>query len=181
MTLNCRTLVASLRNWAWAMLVFILIVAPVNNAQAGPGGSDRPHLGQCDTVIPPPPPSFPAVVTISLTCHFRHLGLTSGTVVETLNVAGPPSNGVLPLTISNGEITYVAANGDELHATFEGTASINFLTGDIAFEGIETFVGGTGRFSDASGTSYLEGDASAVTLTGFYVTLGSLDRKSTRL
>lgn len=89
MRLNTRTLVASLRNWTWAMLVFVLIAAPVNYAQAARGGSDRPHLGQCDTVIPPPPPSFPAVVTISATCHFRHLGLTTGTIVQTLDVAGP--------------------------------------------------------------------------------------------
>jgi hypothetical protein len=146
----------------------------VNNALAGPGGTDRPHLGQCDTVIPPPPSSFPAVVEISLTCRFRHLGLTTGTVVQVVDAAGPPSNDVLPLTISDGLITYIAANGNELHATFEGEGSIDFATATIAFEGIETFVGGTGRFSDASGTSYLEGHASAVTLTGFYVTLGRL-------
>jgi|SRR5437773_6915055 len=170
---NPGTTGALLRNWNRALLVGILFATPVTLAVAGPGGTDRPHLGQCDTVIPPPPPSFPAEVEIGLTCHFRHLGLTTGTSFQVLDVAGPPSNGVLPLT-TYGKIIYIAANGDELHSAFEGEASIDFTTGTIAFEVIETFVGGTGRFSDASGTSVLEGDASAVTLTGFYVTLGTL-------
>ena len=152
----------------------VLFAAPVTVAVGGASGHDLPYLGTCDTVIPPPPPSFPAVVAISLNCRLRHLGLVTGTVVQTLNAAGPPSNGVLPLTITDGHITYIAANGDELHSTFEGDASIDFATGTIDFAGIETLSGGTGRFSDASGTSNLEGNASAVSLTGFYLTAGAL-------
>src|SRR5262249_44756918 len=93
-------MIALRRNWKWALMIGSLFLAPLNCALAGPGGTDRPHLGQCDTVIPPPPPSFPAIVNIGLTCHFRHLGLTTGTAVEVLDAAGPPSNGVLPLTIT---------------------------------------------------------------------------------
>ena len=156
------------------LLAAALFAVPPSFALADPGGTDRPHLGKCDTVIPPPPATFPAVVQIGATCHMRHLGFTTGTVVQTLDVAGPPVNGVLPLTISEGRITYVAANGDELHASFEGTASIDFASGTIEFQGTETIGGGTGRFAGASGTSYLEGNASAVSLTGFYVTLGLL-------
>ena len=124
-------------------------------------------------MIPPPPGSFPAVIEIDGTCRFSHLGRTSLTIVQVVDAAGPPSNGVLPLTISS-EITYAAANDDVLRSTFEGLGSIDFATGTITFEGIETYAGGTGRFADASGVSYLEGHASAVTLTGFYVTLGTL-------
>jgi hypothetical protein len=164
---NSGTMVALLRNWNRALLVGILFAMPMTVALADAGGRNRPHLGTCDTVIPPPPTSFPAVVNIGLVCRFRHLGLTTGTVVQVIDAAGPPSNGVLPLTISQGVITYITANGDELHATFVGEGSIDFATGTIAFEGIETYAGGTGRFVDASGTSFLEGHASAVTLTGF--------------
>jgi len=171
---NAATTGALVRNWNMALLVGILFATPVTFAVGGPGGTDRPQLGTCDTVIPPPPASFPAVVEIGLTCRFRHLGLTAGTLTQVIDAAGPPSNGVLPLTISQGVIAYIAANGDALHATFEGEGSIDFATGTIAFEGIETYAGGTGRFADASGTSFLEGHASAVTLTGFYVTLGTL-------
>ena len=168
-----RTMVALLHNWKLAVLVGMLLLTPVERALAAPGGAERPHLGKCDTVIPPTPPSFPAQVEIGLTCNFRHLGLTTGTSFQLLEVAGPPSNGVLPLIIS-GRIVYIAANGDELHSTFEGEASIDFATGAIAFAATETFVGGTGRFSGASGTSLLEGDASSATQTGFYVTLGTM-------
>ena len=166
--------IALLRKFTKVLFVFVLFAAPVTLAIADAGRHDRPYLGSCDTVIPPPPASFPAIVEIGLSCRVRHLGLTTGTIAQTLNAAGPPLNGVLPLTITDGHITYIAANGDELHATFEGDASINFATGTIEFAGIETFSGGTGRFSDASGTSNLEGSASAVSLTGFYVTAGSL-------
>jgi hypothetical protein len=167
-------LIALVRMCSNVFVAFVLFAAPVSVALGDAGGHDRPYLGTCDTVIPPPPASFPAVVEIGLSCHLRHLGLTTGTIVQTLNAAGPPSNGVLPLTITDGHIAYIAANGDELHATFEGDASINFATGTIDFAGIETFSGGTGRFSDASGTSNLEGSASAASLTGFYVSAGTL-------
>jgi hypothetical protein len=163
-----------LRKCSRVFFAFVFFAAPGSVALGEAGAHDRPYLGTCDTVIPPPPTSFPAVVEIGLSCHFRHLGLTTGMIVQTLNAAGPPSNGVLPLTITDGHITYIAANGDELHATFEGDASVNFATGTIEFSGIETLSGGTGRFSDASGTSDLEGSASAVSLTGFYVSAGTL-------
>ena len=156
------------------MLAALVLAMPSGLALADPGGTDRPRLGKCDTVIPPPPTTFPAVVEIGLTCRFRHLGLTTGTIVRTLDAAGPPSNGVVPLIISDGHITYVAANGDELHAAFEGLASLDLVSGTVEFQGTETIGGGTGRFSSALGTSCLEGNASTVSLTGFYSTLGSL-------
>jgi hypothetical protein len=171
---NAGRMIGLRRNWKWALMIGPLFVASVDCVLAGPDGTDRPHLGQCDTVLPPTPPSFPAVVNISMTCHFRHLGLTTGTAVEVLNAAGPPSNGVLPLTIT-ATVRYIAANGDELHTTFAGAGSIDFAGGAISFQGNETIVGGAGRFSNASGSSYLEGDASARTLTGFYVTLGTIN------
>jgi hypothetical protein len=170
---NLGSTMAFLRNWG-TLLAAALFVAPMTGALADPGGTDRPHLGKCDTAFGPLPPTFPAVAEISASCHFRHLGLTTGMIVQTIDAAGPPSNGVLPLTITDGRIAYVAANGDELHATIEGTASFNLATGAIAFETIETIVGGTGRFSNASGESFIEGHASAVTLTGFYVSVGTL-------
>jgi len=168
-------LITLLRNRTGVVLAAALLAMPASLAVAGPGGTDRPHLGKCDTVIPPAPTTFPAVVEIGVTCRFRHLGHTTGTIVQTLDVAGPPSNGVLPLIISDGHITYIAANGDELHAAFEGEASLDLVSGTVEFQGTESIGGGTGRFSNASGTSYLEGSASAASLTGFYIALGSLN------
>jgi hypothetical protein len=48
---------------------------------------------------------------------------------------------------------YTAANGDELRAVFTG--HLNGLTGAIT--ATVTYVGGTGRFADATGTATLSG------------------------
>ena len=49
--------------------------------------------------------------------------------------------------------TYTAANGDELYAVITGT-----LDGDTgALSATVTYVGGTGRFTSASGTAILSG------------------------
>ena len=50
---------------------------------------------------------------------------------------------------------YTAANGDELYAVFTGY--LNGLTGAIT--ATVTYVGGTGRFTDASGTATLSAQA----------------------
>ncbi len=172
---NLESTIAFLRNRGTLLVAAALLAAPVNSALADRGGTDRPHLGKCDTAFGPLPPTFPAVAEISLSCHFRHLGRTTGWIVQTIDLAGPPVNGVAPLRVTNGRITYVAANGDQLHSTFEDyTAGFNLASGEIAFASIETIVGGTGRFSDASGETFVEGHASAVTLTGFYVALGTI-------
>ena len=53
----------------------------------------------------------------------------------------------------DAQSTYTAANGDELYAVFTG--QLNGLTGSIT--ATVTYVGGTGRFADASGTATLSG------------------------
>jgi hypothetical protein len=49
--------------------------------------------------------------------------------------------------------TYTAANGDQLYAVFTG--HLDFVTGNVT--ATVTYVGGTGRFADASGTATLSG------------------------
>ena len=49
--------------------------------------------------------------------------------------------------------TYTAANGDQLYAVISG--HLDGLTGKIT--GTVTYVGGTGRFADASGTASFSG------------------------
>jgi hypothetical protein len=53
----------------------------------------------------------------------------------------------------NAQATYTAANGDQLYAVFAG--QLNGVTGIIT--ATVTYVGGTGRFTDASGTAALSG------------------------
>jgi hypothetical protein len=52
-----------------------------------------------------------------------------------------------------GSIVYTAANGDELHASVSG--ELNGATGVVA--ATVSYVGGTGRFTDATGSSSLSG------------------------
>ena len=55
------------------------------------------------------------------------------------------------VVLVDASATYTAANGDELYAVFAG--ELNPLTGAIS--ATVTYVGGTGRFSNASGTASL--------------------------
>jgi hypothetical protein len=55
--------------------------------------------------------------------------------------------------LEQGEFTIVAANGDELHGTYEGSATYDPERADLV-HGAAAFVvsGGTGRFANATGT-----------------------------
>ena len=90
---------------------------------------------------------------VSLT-DFVGVGLAThlGHYIEEGNVAFAPTSipGVLQVTGTN---SYFAANGDRLDAEVSGTLNQN--TG--AIHATITYVGGTGRFEDASGQSTLAG------------------------
>jgi hypothetical protein len=170
---NQRNVIEQLVNWKKTLLIALVFATPVTIAFAGPGGTDRPHAGMCDTVVTPLTQGFPLLLRIDLACQFRHLGLTTGVIAQEVNATGPVVNNLLPAAVSS-QITYTAANGDALRSTFLGVASINVVTGAVAFEGIETYGGGTGRFSQASGSSFLEGTVPAGTNNGFYTTVGRI-------
>lgn len=55
--------------------------------------------------------------------------------------------------LEDGTFTIVAANGDEIRGTYQGTATYDALRADLV-HGAATFVisGGTGRFAGATGT-----------------------------
>jgi hypothetical protein len=133
---------------------------------------ERPAGGRCEFsfVRLPPTPDQPPNVTrfhLDLLCHLRHLGRTVGSAEQTVTFT-PPATNALTITI-----TYTAANGDQLFATFSGTASFTDPTTIVA-SGTERYTGGTGRFAGASGSAALAGSASFVTSTGFYETRGQL-------
>ena len=71
--------------------------------------------------------------------------------------------------------TYTAANGDELYTRWDGQV-ISPPGPDIVFVGTETYLGGTGRFAGASGSSWLEGTSylAGSTGPGEYTTDGSI-------
>ena len=57
-----------------------------------------------------------------------------------------------------GDITFSAANGDELWMSFSGTFSFD-PSGNAIFQGEYTITGGTGRLADSGGTGEYRGMA----------------------
>ena len=98
---------------------------------------ERPYRGSCSTVIMQltPPGVFPQQLHIDYECTLAHLGRTTAVVTQTVTPAAPPADSVVPLLVQN-KTTYTAANGDQLFATFTGTAMLNLETGDVTFIGV---------------------------------------------
>jgi predicted small integral membrane protein len=136
---------------------------------------ERPYQGSCSTVILPltPPGVFPQQQHIDYECTLAHLGRTTAVATQTVTPVAPPANNVVALLVQN-TTTYKAANGDQLFVSFTGTAVLNLATGEVAFIGVETFNGGTGRFAKATGSAQLEGTASTVTNRGFFTSKGRI-------
>ena len=118
----------------------------------------RPWSGECNVTA-----QFLTESTLRITgnCQLAHLG--RATVVEYQTITPGPDG----IAYTNTAV-YTASDGDELHTTNVGVALPN-ATG-LALSGIETAVGGTGRFENATGTARLEG---AVRFTGPFTTEGS--------
>lgn len=71
-----------------------------------------------------------------------HLGAFTGNGFVTFSP--PDADGIID---GEGTLTFIAANGDELHTTFSGTLDASSGQGTATF----IFDGGTGRFSQATG------------------------------
>ena len=82
-----------------------------------------------------------------------HLGRVTGTAEDCIV---PPSAGYA-YTFSGGRLTLVAANGDELRATYSGTLNPTAVPPIYAITGTYQITGGTGRFTGASGSGRLGG------------------------
>jgi hypothetical protein len=143
-----------------SMLLAFAIAAP-GIAAAKRGGTDRPLKG-----------STSATTTVNIatqtgtsqgTAVVSHLGRSS----FTLNFAFTITGGTVNVT---GTGTLVAANGDEVFVTFTGTATppapVPAVGQRIPGSNVFTITGGTGRFSDASGTFTSTGALEIVSITG---------------
>lgn len=85
-------------------------------------------------------------VLITGTCQFAHVGRMNLVATETLDGFG--------LSATN---TYTAPNGDVLNTTSRGSFTLRPDGTGLTFTGVETAVGGTGRFRDAVGTATRSG------------------------
>ncbi|MEO6525861.1 MAG: hypothetical protein ABIP93_04495 [Gemmatimonadaceae bacterium] len=110
--------------------------------------------------------SVPGVLRLQIAgeCRLEHLGRTTMTAVQTVSLVDGSAQNFT---------TYTAANGDELYTRWDGQV-ISPPGPEAVFVGTETYVGGTGRFAGASGSSWLEGTATLIGLTGEYTTKGSI-------
>lgn len=154
-----------------AAAALVAYVAPLP-AAAGP---DRPFGGRCTTIVTPTsdPMVFPQTMDIAYDCTLRHLGRTTGSVTQVVDLISFVSPTVAFVSVVNAT-DYIAANGDRLEATFVGTGTIDVVAGTVLFNGTETYSGGTGRFADAAGSAALGGTASIFTLQGAFTLSGHL-------
>ena len=115
----------------------------------------RPAGGKCTTSFTPISFEFPfSTIDVTGVCNLKHLGRTTAHAIQVINVVtGDFTNST----------TYTAANGDLLNATIVGTSS---PPPDVVFQGTETYVGGTGRFEGATGSSEFEGTATVDPVNG---------------
>jgi hypothetical protein len=103
------------------------------------------------------------IITADIAGEVSHLGRITGTATETLIAPH-----YVAFTI---DITFVAANGDELFAVFDG--AFYDAVGDSA--GTFTITGGTGRFAGATGGGTFSSfdDGAEADLDGEISTVGS--------
>ncbi len=115
----------------------------------------------------------PTTIHIDGRCDLLHLGATTLSAEQTVTQLPDGS-----LSAINDSI-YTAANGDRLLSHFVGGATPS-PTG-LVLTGTETYVGGTGRFDDASGRSSLNGTVSFTSASegiGEYTLAGRISFRS---
>lgn len=135
-------------------------VAPVVPAVSRTVNGVRPIVGTCETSFAPPtlpPPPVFQQVDIGW-CELSHLGRTAIYSLQEIDIVAGTQRSI--------EYTYTAANGDILRVVNVGT---NVPNGPgVRFTATTTFVGGTGRFANATGQARVEGTASFITNTASY-------------
>jgi hypothetical protein len=106
----------------------------------------------------------PDFITLDITgtCNLSHLGRTTTVGVETVGA------------VLNAVHTFTAANGDILYTTTTGTAVLKPDFSGVTFSNIETVTGGTGRFTNASGTATRIGSTNFSDGSATWETLGTL-------
>jgi hypothetical protein len=139
----------------------LAIVATSSAAAAGnPGG--RPVQGTRTTTTTLDPNTGAA--TSTSVGDLAHVGAFTGLANEQFSV--PTPQGTFTFT---GTATLVAANGDELFASFAGSGAATSATTRTS-SNTYTILGGTGRFADASGTLTETINSTVVSATSTSVT-----------
>ncbi len=103
----------------------------------------------------------PGVLTLTAfgAGYASHLGKVTLSTTETLDFVTSPGG----LVIRDGRMVMVAANGDELRWAYEGIGSLPDAQGISELTGTFVITGGTGRFTDATGSGTFLGTGNTVT------------------
>ena len=145
---------------AAVVLLAALMAFVVTAAAADTRGTDRPFKG---TLV------GSATVAPDASCPIglRTVSEGSGTGSH-LGLVSMSSGHCTPVTnVIAGQMTLVAANGDEVHATYSGTCEpfpLPPVGETITCNTENVIVGGTGRFANATGEAHM---TALVTWTGF--------------
>jgi hypothetical protein len=126
----------------------------------GRNGTNVPLTGASTGVATLDTVTDPSPETSTFSGHLSHVGAFTLTGVLSFTPLGPPPS--IPFTVTGTE-TLAAASGDEIFGAVSGTGTAT--PGHSHGTSLVTITGGTGRFSDASG-SYTETSSLVVTFNG---------------
>jgi hypothetical protein len=116
-------------------------------------------------------PSPPYLVgTTTGTGHASHLGAITLLATDCITPTFPTFN------FSSGRLTFTAANGDLLKIAYQGVLlpTPGGVPSSYTISGSYNVTGGTGRFSDASGSGVLSGSEDLATREGRFQLDGTL-------
>ena len=133
------------------------LLSAANPAVQLRAGQSLPFSGSCVMTFDAPPFPIPPIITQTDVgeCKLSHLGHSTVVSVQSINLASGTQT---------GRRTYTAANGDQLHMTHVGTSG-PAGPGLVRFQATATIIGGTGRFTGATGEVRGQGVANLVTRT----------------
>lgn len=156
-----------LRFFGVSIVVAALLVMNAVPALAGGHGKSVPIHGAVLTEGPPPDEGAPGCAPDPLliwrfsrvgTGQLSHLGTVDIALTHCTYVVPDPS-GAFRAVFRDGTITFTAANGDTLVLAYVGTTeALMDASGFTGYtgEGTWTAVGGTGRFTHATGSGWFD-------------------------
>lgn len=101
--------------------------------------------------------------------HASHLGNITGSGTDCVTPTSPST-----YSFSNGKLVVIAANGDELRADYSGNLTPSATAPIYVIAGTYRITGGTGRFTNASGTGTVGGLENLLTGQGQFELKGAI-------
>jgi hypothetical protein len=132
------------------LLLSLLVVLAGGLVRAD--SASRPFMANIDGNANPVPTSDPCVLLNTETGSgtATHIGKFVITNTESVNFCTNPEGGDI-----NGQFTITAANGDQIFGTYYTVGHFDFQAGQITALGEYQIIGGTGRFTGATGSGQI--------------------------